>query len=365
MEVPFSTFAEMHRKIRTEINIAYKNVIDQDWYIQGNECKNFEKEYAAYFDIKSCIGVGNGLDAIYLSLKALGIGYGDEVIIPSHTFIATALAVVYTGATPVFCEVYDDTYLINPNRIENLITKRTKAIVIVHLYGQPAEMDIICELVCKHHLFLVEDCAQAHGATYKGKKIGTFGNTGAFSFYPGKNLGALGDAGAVITNDLELEEKIRALGNYGSIEKYTHLYLGNNSRLDEIQAAFLRVKLPYLDKWNSERQKIAEKYLDGIKNDRIILPTVREGCRCVWHIFAIKCRERDRLQLFLLDKGIKTLIHYPIPIHLQKAFIGYGFNEGDYPITELISKTELSLPLYIGMSDEIIQYVIDTVNMFE
>lgn len=363
--IPFSTFDRMHMKIRKELDKAYESVVNGGWFIHGKECGNFEEAYSSYLGIDYCIGVGNGLDAIYLSLKAAGIKAGDEVIIPSHTFIATALAVAYTGATPVFCEVYEDTCLMNPNLIEAMIGERTKAIIAVHLYGQAVEMDRICELSKKYHIALIEDCAQAHGATYKGRKTGTFGDAGAFSFYPGKNLGALGDAGAVVTNKKEWEEKIRAMANYGSREKYVHIYAGNNSRLDEIQAAFLGVKLPKLDEWNNERRSIAEKYLAGIKNDNIILPVTRTECSHVWHIFAIRCQERDHLQKYLWDKGIGTVIHYPIPMHLQKAFQHLGYTKGDYPIAEMISRTELSLPLYIGMTETEIQYVINAINTFK
>lgn len=365
MKVPFSIFDRMHSEIKNELNTVYENVMDSSWFIQGNECKNFEAEYASYFGSKYCVGVGNGLDAIYLALKALGIKAGDEVIIPSHTFIATALAVAYIGATPVFCEVYEDTYLMRPDLVENLITEKTKAIIVVHLYGQAVEMDKICELVSKYGLALIEDCAQAHGATYKGKKVGTFGDVGAFSFYPGKNLGALGDAGAAITDNAEVAGKMKALANYGSVEKYVHVYAGNNTRLDEIQAAFLRVKLPHLDKWNAERNRIAQKYLEGIKNSKIVLPITREECNHVWHVFAVRCDERDRLQKYLSENGVATVIHYPIPMHLQGAFENLGHTEGAYPVAEMIAKTELSLPLYIGMTEEEIQYVVDVLNKFE
>lgn len=364
MDIPFSTFNRMHESMRSELDSAYSRVMESGWFIQGTECKVFENAFADYCGVKECIGVGNGLDAIFLSLKALGIKGGDEVIIPSHTYIATALAVSFTGATPVFCEVYEDTCLINPDLLETLVNEKTKAIIVVHLYGQAVEMDQICEVADKYHLALVEDCAQAHGAGYKGQKVGTFGNAGAFSFYPGKNLGALGDAGAVITNDSELAKRVRALGNYGSIKKYVHAYPGNNSRLDEIQAAFLREKLPYLNKWNENRKYIAKRYLEGIFNEKIVLPVTREDCENVWHIFSIRCEERERLQKYLLECGIVTVIHYPVPIHLQGAFSGLGYKEGCYPIAEKIAKTELSIPLYIGMTEEEIQYVIERINEF-
>lgn len=365
IKIPFSTFDRMHASIRKELDDAYSRVLTQGWYIQGAECRNFEKEFAAYCGTGYCIGVGNGLDAIYLALKALGIGAGDEVIVPSHTFIATALAVTYTGAVPVFCEVDKDSFLIQTERIESLITKHTKAVVAVHLYGRMAQMDVISSICREHHLYLVEDCAQAHGAVYKGKKAGTFGDAGAFSFYPGKNLGALGDAGAVVTSNEKTARRIKALSNYGSIQKYVHEYLGNNSRLDELQAAFLRVKLRYLDQWNEERNRIAENYLRRIHNSKVILPGVpEENSRHVWHIFAVRTKERDALKIHLEKHGIGTGIHYPVPMHLQKAFSYLGGQAGQYPAAENISATELSLPLYIGMTDEEICAVAGAVNDF-
>ncbi len=362
--VPFVSFEKMHSEIREELITDFKRVLDHNWFISGQEGATFETFFAQYENQKYCIGCGNGLDAIMLSLKALGISVGDEVIIPSNTFIATALAVSYTGATPIFVEPRIETFNINPDLIEKSINKNTKAIIVVHLYGQPAEMDRICEIAEKYHLYLIEDSAQAHGAKYKGKKVGTFGNVSAFSFYPGKNLGALGDAGAVVTNDEALSIKIRALGNYGSIEKYHHIYQGNNSRLDELQAAFLNTKLKYLDKWNQERQRIAGRYLSEIKNPKIILPQVIEYTEPVWHIFAIRCSIREKLVDYLNKKGIVTNKHYPIPLHLQKAYSNLHIPEGVYPIAEEISKTELSIPMYYGMSDNQIQYVVDALNEF-
>lgn len=364
MKVPFVSFREMHEEIKNQLLMDFKQVLDSNWFIGGEEDKKFEQSFADYQKRRYCIGCGNGLDAIMLSLKALGITEGDEVIIPSNTFIATALAVSYTGAIPVFVEPRMDTYNINPELIEEKITEKTKAIVVVHLYGQPAEMDSICEIAERHCLYLIEDCAQAHGAKYKGTKIGNFSDAAAFSFYPGKNLGALGDAGAVITDREELAEIIRALGNYGSKEKYNHVYQGNNSRLDEVQAAFLNTKLKYLDKWNTERRRIAERYLNEIKNSEILLPKVIENVEPVWHIFAVRCKDRDKLELLLNEKGIGTNKHYPIPLHLQKAYEKLNISKGTYPIAEEISETELSIPMYYGMSDDEIQYVIDALNQF-
>lgn len=364
MKVPFSTFEKMHEEIKEELLQDFSRVLDSNWFIGGKEDEQFEQVFAAYEDRKYCIGCGNGLDAIMLALRALNISAGDEVIIPSNTFIATALAVSYTGAAPVFVEPRIETYNINPELIEEKITSKTKAIIAVHLYGQPAEMDEICKIAEKHHLYLIEDCAQAHGAKYKGIKIGKFGDAAAFSFYPGKNLGALGDAGAVVTDSEVIAEKVRALGNYGSKEKYNHIYQGNNSRLDEVQAALLRTKLKYLDKWNEERRRIAQRYLQEIVNPQIILPTVTDNMEHVWHIFAIRCKDRARLEQYLTEKGIGTNKHYPIPLHLQKAYEELKIPKGAYPIAEEISSTELSIPMYYGMSEDMIQYVIDALNEF-
>ena len=295
----------------------------------------------------------------------MGIKEGDEVIVPSNTYIATALAVTYTGATPVFVEPDIRTFNIDPTKIEAAITDKTRAIMPVHLYGQACDMDPIMNIAKKYDLYVVEDCAQAHGAKYNGKVIGSFGDAAGFSFYPGKNLGALGDAGATVTNNEELAKKVRALGNYGSDYKYHHIYQGNNSRLDELQAAFLAAKLPHLNKVNLERRKIAQKYLDGINNPEIILPFVPEFAEPVWHIFGIRCNRRDELEKFLNDAGISTNKHYPIPMHLQGCYADLGFKKGDYPIAEEISETELSIPMYYGMTDEEVQYVIDRMNEFK
>ena len=310
------------------------------------------------------MGVGNGLDALMLALKAYNIGDGDEVIVPSNTFIASALAVSYVGAKVVFVEPDIRTFNIDPSKIEKAITEKTKAIMAVHLYGQPCEMDSIMEIAKNNNLIVIEDCAQAHGATYKGTKIGSFGNAAGFSFYPGKNLGALGDAGATVSNDKEIMEIVKALGNYGSDYKYHHIYKGNNSRLDEMQAAFLAAKLPHLDKMNAERRRIAQMYLEGINNSEIILPYVIEEAVPVWHIFGVRCKRRAELENYLNEKGIGTNKHYPIPMHLQECYKDLGFKKGDFPIAEEISETELSLPMYYGMTDEEILYVIEAINQF-
>ncbi|MCI5858086.1 MAG: DegT/DnrJ/EryC1/StrS family aminotransferase [Agathobacter sp.] len=362
--IPFSTFEPMHKEVAAEMQAAFQKVFEKGWFIQGEECSAFEKEYADYCNAKYCIGVGNGLDALLLILRGYGIGKGDEVIVPSNTFIATALAVTYAGATPVFVEPRLRSYTIDPELIEEKITERTKAIIAVQLYGQASDMDEICKIAKKHGLKVIEDAAQAHGSTYKGRKVGSLADAAGFSFYPGKNLGALGDAGAVVTDDEELAKKVRALGNYGSDYKYHHIYQGHNTRLDELQAAFLRVKLANLDRWNAGRHQVAERYLKEISNPLVTLPTVEEYGTHVFHIFAIRCDRRDELEKFLNEKGIGTNCHYPIPIHMQEAYKDLQIPQGTYPIAEQISATELSIPLYYGMTDEEAGRVIKAINEF-
>lgn len=364
MKVPFVSFKTLEKELDSELRGAFERVYNRSYYIKGEEDTNFEKMFAEFVGTKYAIGCGNGLDALMLPLKALGIGRGDEVIVPSNTYIATALAVTYCGADVVFVEPDIRTYNIDPTKIEKAITPRTKAIMPVHLYGQACDMDPIMEIAKKHNLYIIEDCAQAHGALYKGKAVGSFGICNGFSFYPGKNLGALGDAGGMTTNDKELAEKVKALGNYGSDYKYHHIYQGNNSRLDEFQAAFLAAKLPELNRMNAERRRIADRYLNEIKNPKIILPYVLEECVPVWHIFAIRCKQRDELAEYLHNLGIETNKHYPIPMHLQGAYASLGLKEGDLPIAEEISATELSLPMFYGLTDEEIDYVVKALNNF-
>ncbi|MBP5170116.1 MAG: DegT/DnrJ/EryC1/StrS family aminotransferase [Oscillospiraceae bacterium] len=364
MKIPFVSFLPMEKELNQDLRDAFDRVFRASWYIEGKEDKTFERAFAEFCGVRHCIGVGNGLDALMLSLKAMGIGPGDEVIVPSNTFIATALAVTYTGAKPVLVEPDIRTFNLNPALIESAINEKTKAIIPVHLYGQACDMDPVMELAGQYGLKVVEDCAQAHGATYKGRRIGTFGDTACFSFYPGKNLGALGDAGAVITNNDKLAEKIRALGNYGSDYKYHHIYQGNNSRLDEMQAAFLAAKLPHLDRMNSERRRIAEIYSKGIHHPKVIVPYVMPECTPVWHIYGIRCSERDDLEQHLKERGIGTNKHYPIPIHLQECYRELNIPSGALPIAEEISRTELSLPLFYGMTDEEAQYVVSAINEF-
>lgn len=364
MKIPFVSFLPVEKELDKELRAAFERVLHNSWYIRGQECEAFERAFAEYIGVRYCVGVGNGLDALMLTLKAMEIGEGDEVIVPANTFIATALAVSYTGAKPVLVDADIRTFNINIEKIEAAITSKTKAIIPVHLYGQPCVMDSIMEIARSYSIKVIEDCAQAHGAKYKRQKVGTFGDAAAFSFYPGKNLGALGDAGAVVTNDEVLAEKVRAFGNYGSEHKYHHIYKGNNSRLDELQAALLLAKLPSLDRWNEERRRIAEKYLGGIRNPAVILPSLQDRSIPVWHIFGIRCNQRDAFEKWLECKGVSTNKHYPIPIHLQECYKDMGYKEGDFPVAEEISRTELSLPLYYGMTDEEIQYVIDAVNGF-
>lgn len=362
MNIPFSTFEHMHKTIRDEMLKKFEQMYDTGWFIHGNECQLFEKEYSEYFGVKHCIGVGNGLDALYISLRALGIGNGDEVIVPGNTYIATALAVSYAGGIPVIVDPDSETYNMSVNGLKEALSDRTKAIIPVHLYGQAADMDEIMTFASQHGLYVVEDCAQAHGAKYKGKKVGTFGNVGCFSFYPGKNLGALGDGGAVICNDDGIADKIRALSNYGSREKYNHIYMGTNSRLDEIQSGFLRIKLKNLDSYNADRCRIANRYLSEINNPKIKLPKIGENRTHIWHVFAIMCDNRDELSEYLAQKGIGTVIHYPISIADQKAYEALKLPK--LPVSQKIAATELSLPMYVGMSDNEIDYVIDAVNKF-
>ena len=364
MRIPFVSFLPMEKELNDALRSAFDRVFSRSWYIGGIEDESFEKAFAKYCGARYCVGVGNGLDALMLALKALGIGSGDEVIVPSNTYIATALAVTYVGATPVFVEPDIRTFNIDPTLIEPAITSRTKAIMPVHLYGQACDMDPIMAVAKKYDLKVVEDCAQAHGATYKGQKVGTFGDAAGFSFYPGKNLGALGDAGAVVTNNKDLEDEVRALGNYGSDYKYHHIYKGNNSRLDELQAAFLAAKLPLLERMNVERRRIATMFTEGIRNPAVITPYVNPDCIPVWHIYGIRCAERDALEKHLNEKGLGTNKHYPIPMHLQECYKDMNIPQGAIPIAEEISSTELSIPMYYGITDEEIQYIIDAINEF-
>lgn len=365
MIIPFSTADRIHREIRHELDDAYHRVMDGGWYIRGRECEKFEEEFAAYVGAEHCVGVASGLDALCLIMKALEIGEEDEVIVPANTYIATALAVSYAGATPVFVDPGMDDFNIDAKKMEEKITGRTRAILAVHLQGRPADMDAVWKVAEKYGLKVVEDAAQAHGARYKGRKVGTMSLAAAFSFYPGKNLGAMGDAGCVVTNQKEIADKIRILGNYGSDVKYRHIYKGVNSRLDELQAAFLRVKLKRIDQWNAERREIAGKYFQGIHNPQVILPPrVSDDFDHIYHVFAIRCEDRKRLEEWLAARGIETVKHYPTPIPFQKAYEEHRAVAGDYPVAEEISRTILSIPMFGVMTDQEIEHVIDAINSF-
>lgn len=363
--VKFLDMKPMHDKIKDEIMKSIEKVYDSNWYILGKEVEAFEEEFAAYCGTKYCIGVGNGLEALHLILRGYGIGEGDEVIVPSNTYIATALAVNYAGATPVFVEPDNRTYNIDPNLIEASITEKTKAIMAVHLYGQPCDMDPINEIAKKYNLKVIEDNAQSQGAIYKGRKTGNLGDAAGISFYPGKNLGALGDAGAITTNDKELADKIRILRNYGSNKKYYNEYKGYNSRLDEMQAAILRVKLRYLDEWNNYRREVANTYLNKINNKNIVLPYVLEDTNPVWHQFIIRTNNREELQNYLEEQEISTMIHYPVPIHKQEAYKEYSSMIGKLPIAESIAEEILSLPIYPEMSKIDIEKVIEKIENYD
>jgi dTDP-4-amino-4,6-dideoxygalactose transaminase len=343
--IPFLDLKAPYLELKEELDAAYRRVMESGWYILGEEVEAFEAEFAAYCGAKYCIGVGNGLEALHLIIRAMGIGPGDEVIVPANTYIATWLAVSYAGATPVPVEPDEKTYNINPDLIELAITSRTKAILPVHLYGQPADMDPINTIANKYNVKIIEDGAQAHGARYKGKRTGNLGDAAGFSFYPGKNLGAFGDGGAVTTNDKDLADKIRILRNYGSKVKYKNETKGFNSRLDEMQAAFLRVKLAKLDEWNTRRRNIAEFYLkEFAKVQGIILPHVPDCCEPVWHLFVIRHPRRDHLQKQLQEAGIGTLIHYPIPPHQSDAY-AKEFCLERYSLSENLAQSVLSLPI--------------------
>jgi dTDP-4-amino-4,6-dideoxygalactose transaminase len=341
-------FLDLHAaylELKTEIDAAVARVLDSGCFLLGRELEAFESEFAQYLGVKHCVGVGNGLDALHLALRALGVVPGDEVLVPSNTYIATWLAVSYSGGKPVPVEPDERTYNIAPEKLEGAITERTKGIIPVHLYGQPADMDPILEVARKHNLWVVEDAAQAHGARYKGKRVGGLGDIAGWSFYPAKNLGAFGDGGAVTTNNTELADRVRVLRNYGSRTKYFNEVQGFNSRLDEMQAAVLRVKLGHLDEWNRRRRRIAKLYFESLENMSLVLPYVPEWSEPVWHLFVVRSFLRDELQQHLASLGIGTLIHYPVPPHLQQAFRKLGRGEGSLPISEGIHKTVLSLPM--------------------
>lgn len=338
-------------------------VLRSGWYVLGNEVSSFEQEFADYLGIKHCVGLASGLDALWIAFKILGIGTGDEVIVQANTYIASIMGITINGAVPVFAEP-DSYFNLDASHLEEKITNRTKAILVVHLYGQASNMEAIMKIAKKYNLKVVEDCAQSHGAFFSNKKTGTFGDIGCFSFYPSKNLGAFGDGGAIVTDNDTIAEDVRIFRNYGSEKKYFNKVVGVNSRLDEIQAAFLRVKLKHLDELQTERNAICEKYLKEIRNNLIVLPQILEGASHVWHQFVVMCQERQKLIQYLSHKQIGTAIHYPIPPHLSEAYQYLGIKKGSLPVTEMYAERVLSLPLYNGMKKEEQDYVVESINLF-
>ncbi|MGN0017441.1 MAG: DegT/DnrJ/EryC1/StrS family aminotransferase [Candidatus Gastranaerophilaceae bacterium] len=360
--VDFLNLEKINNRFRAEIDSRIKTILDKGWYLQGEENEKFSKNFAEFCGCKYCIGVANGLDAINLIIRAYGFGAGDEIIVPANTYIATILAISENGCTPVLVEPDINTYNINPDLIEEKITDKTKAIIVVHLYGQAVQMDKVWKLAKKYDLKIIEDSAQAHGALYKGRKTGNLGDASAFSFYPGKNLGCMGDGGCVTTNDEELFNKVKAIANYGSDRKYHHIYKGVNSRLDEIQAAVLDVKLKYLDKDNEKRREIAKYYRENIKNPKIILPMTYDENAHVWHVFPIRVENRDKLQEYLKENDIQTLIHYPTPPHKQGAYCEW--ENQSYPVSEEIHRTILSLPISPVLTENEVNKVVEVLNRY-
>ena len=365
IKIPYFDLKTPYQELKAELDEAYFRVMNSGWYVLGEELEAFEQAYAQYCSVRHCIGVGNGLEALHLILLGYGIGPGDEVIVPSNTYIATWLAISQVGALPVAVEPDLNTYNLDPAYIRQKITAKTRAIMPVHLYGLPADMDSIQQIAREYGLKVIEDAAQSHGALYKGKMPGGLGDAAGTSFYPGKNLGALGDAGAILTNDDELAHKVLVLRNYGSQVKYLNEVKGENSSLDVLQAAFLSVKLRYLDEWNQRRKRIAKRYLQGLSTCKgLILPSVPIGCDPAWHVFAIRHARRDELQKELTKAGIGTLIHYPVPPHLSQAYSELGFRQGDFPLAEEIARTILSIPMGPHLGVEEVDTVINTIQTF-
>lgn len=360
MRVPFLDLRAPHQELKAELEAAFARVLDSGWYIVGKELESFESNFAKYCDVDHCVGVGNGLDAIHLLLEAYGIGPGDEVLVPSNTFIATWLAVTRTGAKPVAVEPDQHTFNIDPAALEAAITPHSAAIIPVHLYGQPADMDAINRIAERHNLVVIEDAAQAQGARYRERRVGSLGHAAATSFYPGKNLGAMGDGGAVLTSDGAIADKVRELRNYGSKVKYRHDKLGYNSRLDELQAALLSVKLCKLDAWNDRRREIAQRYGERIHHPEIVTPFIPEWATAVWHLYVVRTSHRDQLQRYLLEHKIETMVHYPIPPHRQKCY--REMTTLCLPIAEQLSAESLSVPLFPSMQADKVEHVIDTIN---
>lgn len=350
-------------KYQKEFEAKALEVLRSGWYVLGNEVKLFEEEFASYIGTKNCVGLASGLDALWIAFRVLGIGQGDEVIVQANTYIASVMGITINGATPIFVEP-DEYYQIDVKRIEEKITDRTKAILVVHLYGQCAQMDKIITICKKHNLRLVEDCAQSHGAMFNGKQTGSFGDIGCFSFYPSKNLGAFGDAGAIVTNNDKIAEDVRVFRNYGSEKRYYNKVVGTNSRLDEIQAGLLRVRLHHINELNEERAKLAKNYSMKIRNENIILPQTKENASMVWHQYVIRCDSRDDLIRYMSENEVGSLIHYPIPPHLSEAYAKLGYRQGDFPLTEKYANSVLSIPMYNGMTMEEQNYVIKVLNEY-
>ena len=360
--IKFLDLEKINNRFRDEMDARIKDVLDSGWYLSGKWNQEFAQHFAEFCGTKHALGVANGLDAINLIIRGYGFGAGDEIIVPANTYIATILAISENGCTPVLVEPDINTYNINPDLIEEKITDKTKAIIVVHLYGQAVQMQKIWEIAKKYNLKVIEDAAQAHGAMYNGRRVGNLGDAAAFSFYPGKNLGALGDAGGVTTNDAELFARVHAIANYGSDRKYHHIYKGINSRLDEVQAALLDVKLSCLDADNARRREIAKYYRENIKNPKIILPTTYDEDAHVWHVFVVRCAEREGLCKYLENKGIQTNIHYPTPPHKQGAYAEW--NNLSLPITEEIHRTVMSLPISPVLTDDEVKKIVEVVNGF-
>lgn len=363
MQIKQYDFKREYMQYADEYEEKAVEVLRSGWYTLGEELKSFEQEWAEYTGAKYSVGCASGLDALQMSVKLLGIGHGDEVIVQSNTYIATVMSITMNGATPIFVEP-DEYYGIDASRIKEKITSKTKAVMVVHLYGMPCEMDRILNICRENHLFLIEDCAQSHGATYKGKMTGTFGDVGCFSFFPSKTLGAFGDAGGIVTDNEELADRFRVFRNYGSYERYRFREVGQNSRLDELQAGLLKIKLKHLSEIIREKQRIADFYYENIMNSKVVLQPMRRDCACTWHQFVIACQERDKLKEYLEKNGIGTYIHYPIPPHLSEAYSYLGYKKGDFPIAEKDADTILSLPMYIGMTDHEKDYIAKVINEF-
>jgi dTDP-4-amino-4,6-dideoxygalactose transaminase len=365
IRIPFLNFGPMHHELEISMQVAFNRVYNSYWYIQGNELSEFERAYSKLNFVNQTVGVSNGLDALVLCLRVLGIGDGDEVIVPSNTYIATALAVSQVGARPIFVEPNLHTYNINPLLIEDAITPKAKAIMPVHLYGQACEMDIIVAIAKKYGLFIIEDNAQAHLSSFDGKLTGTFGQVNGTSFYPGKNLGALGDAGAITTDNDDLANRLRTLRNYGSAKKYFNDEIGYNNRLDELQAAFLSVKLKYIEQWTNERREIASWYNELLSDvEDLVLPQCHTLSDHVYHLYVVRTQKRSELQEKLLQNGVQTMIHYPVPPHLQKAYDYLGHKLGDFPIAEEIANTCLSLPIWPGMKKSDVELISNNIRSF-